>query len=193
MYLQLYVALHGSRSNWIWNMETWNILHWSLVCLFFWTVWYLVHLFPFPRGSRGSEPPYTRRALQEALCASTLELVARAHHFILSQQMVKRPCLKQDTTVSWCQAQPGQVTFTSVPARPQLTPFPHQSKWVNLILLNFLINHVLLPRPSLQLLHLLCPWILTHNFNEQNMMTHTTWDHRKCGNAIRPCYQLLCI
>lgn len=125
--------------------------HIALILGLFWTVWYLVHLFSFPRASRGSEPPYRRRTQQEVLCACTLELAARTHHFIPSQQMVKRPCLKQDTTVSWCQSQPQQVTFTSVPAPPQVTPFPHQTKWVNLILLSLLIKHPLLLRPSLQL------------------------------------------
>lgn len=112
-----------------------------------------------------------------------LELLARANCFFLSQQMVKRPCVKQDVTISF-----GVRHNRSRSPSPLYLyllswhHFPTTPRRVNLVSLNLLTNHPLLPRPplpSLQQLHPLWPWISRYNCNEQNITTCATWNYRK--------------
>lgn len=90
---------------------------------------YLVHLFSFLRGSGGSEPPSARRVLQGVLHAGGVGTPDE------SKLLLPEPadgeealCKTRCDCLFWCQTQQEQVTFTSVPVPPQLTPFPHHTK-----------------------------------------------------------------
>lgn len=86
----------------------------------------MVHLFSFLRASKGSKPPSVSIA-RGAACQ---------HPGIPGQSTPllpepadgeEAPCKTRCDCLFWCQSL-EQVTFTSVPAPPQRSPFPHHTK-----------------------------------------------------------------
>lgn len=146
--------------------------------------------------------PKSLQKARSSFCTSALELWARAHRFFLSHWMVRRPCTEQDGIFSSGANHSGSRSPS--PLYLHLISwhhFPSTPRCVKLVLLNFLINHPLLPLfplSSQKALHLLWLWISTHNWNEQ------THHHDSChvesqkryttlhtGTATPLCYQLL--
>lgn len=126
--------------------------HITPILFFFLTVRYLVHLFSFLRAYGGSEPPSARRGTARGAACQCTGTPGQSTP-LLPEPADGEEALRKTRCdcLFWCQSQPEQVTFSSAPAPPQLTPFPHRTK---------------IGDPSLaQLPHkssssaLLCPWI----------------------------------